>query len=206
MDAKKIEEIVKFSKEHGVTIICDEIYNLLNYTNVKFSAAQLFSEYEDVVIISGFSKAFAMSGWRVGYAIADKNLCDKLSLFLQTTISCTNTIAQMASIAALTCIKDIDPMKTEYMAKRDFLVEGLNKIKGIKCRTPMGAFYAFANVSGTGLDGEKFCDLMLLHGVALLPGTNFGPSSKDYVRFCFTKSMDEIKEGLSRIKKGLKAL
>lgn len=204
MDASEIESIVQFAHKKGVFVLSDEIYSLLCFTPVMYSASELLKNYNNVIVISGFSKPFAMSGWRIGYMIADKKLSEKISLYLQTTVSCTNSFVQSACITALSCMENVHSMKHEYMKRRNFIVERLNSIKGIKCQLPMGAFYAFANVSGTGMDGEKFCELMLSHRVALLPGTSFGSFAKDHVRFCYTRPIEEITEGLNRVERGLR--
>jgi aspartate/methionine/tyrosine aminotransferase len=203
MDPSEIEAIIKFASEKGIFVLSDEIYSLLCFTPIMFSASEWIKKYNNVAVISGFSKPFAMSGWRIGYMIAPRYLCEKISLYLQTTVSCTTSFAQSACVTALSCMHDVHQMKHEYMRRRNYIVDRLNKTKGIRCQLPMGAFYAFANVSGTGMSGEEFCEQMLLNSVALLPGTSFGPFSKEYVRFCYTRPMEEIEEGLNRVERGL---
>lgn len=205
MDPSEILEIIKYAKTKDIIVVCDEIYSLLSYTPILFSACEFLREYDNVAVISGFSKAFAMSGWRVGYLIAEKTICDKIALLLQTTVSCTNTFIQEACSAALFHAHDeLHNMKHEYMRRRNYMVDRLNSIPKLKCNLPMGAFYVFVNIEETDMTDEEFCEKMLKAGVVILPGNSFGPNSNKYVRLCFTRPLSEIQEGLNRIERGMR--
>jgi aspartate/methionine/tyrosine aminotransferase len=163
---------------------------------------------KNVILANGFSKAFAMTGWRLGVVIAPDDVISKMGLLLQTTSSCVSAFIQRAGIEAVTGEQtEANKMMEEYRIRRDVLVDGLNSIKGIKCLRPGGAFYVFPNIKGTGLTSDQFSELMLEEaGVALLPGNNFGHYGEGYVRLCYAASKERIAEGLKRIKAAVESL
>lgn len=156
---------------------------------------------------NGFSKAFAMTGWRLGVCIAPKDVIEKMSLLLETLSSCVPPFIQDAGRVAMT--GDQEPVKhmmEEYKARRDLLVDGLNKLPGVSCLTPGGAFYVFPNITQTGMTSDEFAEFALEKAnVALLPGNCFGPSGEGYVRLCYATSRERITEGLKRLDTALRA-
>ena len=160
----------------------------------------------NVIILNGFSKAFAMTGWRIGVAIGPKHLIEKMGLLLQTINSCVPPFIQRAAIEAINGDQSaVNMMKNEYSERRKVLVNGLNSIDGIRCALPSGSIYAFANVSGLGMTGEEFTDFVLdKASVALLPGTSFGQYADDFVRICYVNSVENIELAIIQIKEALK--
>lgn len=201
-----VDRIYAIAKKHGIFILSDEIYKMMCYDGLICSSPSYHDGCtERTIIINGPSKSFAMSGWRLGYMIGPEWLVEKVGLLLQTIVSCTNTFVQYA------CVELYSRMPLSYydmmirlQKRRDVLVEGLNLIPGISCLKPEGSFYVFPNITKTGLTSQMFADRMLDHGVALLPGTDFGVYGEGYVRLAHTTSTDNIKEGLARMECALK--
>ncbi|MEG2520672.1 MAG: pyridoxal phosphate-dependent aminotransferase [Christensenellaceae bacterium] len=208
MTPDEIKRIYEIAEEHDIYIYSDEIYSRMIFDDdYVFATPAIYDQCRKrTIIANGFSKAFAMTGWRLGTSIAPTFLTEKMSLLLQTTSSCVSPFLQKAGIEAITGSQDdINKMMKEYKERRDLLVDGLNDIDGITCLRPGGSFYVFPNIKGTGLNSEQFADLMLEKGhVSLLPGTNFGIYGEGYVRLCYATSKERILEGLKRIKKALK--
>ncbi|HEC89776.1 MAG TPA: aminotransferase class I/II-fold pyridoxal phosphate-dependent enzyme, partial [Thermoplasmatales archaeon] len=156
---------------------------------------------ERTILIDGFSKSYAMTGWRLGYCIGPKELISKMELLLQTIVSCTPPFIQYSGIEALKGRQDfVSNMREDYRKRRDIIIPGLNKIPGFKCVYPQGAFYAFPNIKGTGMKSDEISELLLEKtGVATLPGTAFGPGGEGYIRFSYATSLEDIKDALKRI-------
>lgn len=207
MTPKEIDRMAEIAKKYDIYLYTDEIYSRMMFDESdKFHSPASFDKcLERTILANGFSKAFAMTGWRLGVAIAPEDVIEKMALLLQTTSSCVSPFIQRAGMEAITGDQSaVKAMMSEYRARRDLLVEGLNAIPGITCLTPGGSFYVFPNITKTGLSSEEFADLMLAKAkVALLPGSNFGPSGQGYVRLCYATSQERIKEGLLRIKDAL---
>jgi len=207
-DKKEIQEIYEMCHDKGIFILSDEIYSRLVFedNNEFFSPSMLDFCKTNVIVLNGFSKAFAMTGWRIGAAIGPKHLIEKMGLLLQTVNSCVPPFVQQAAIEAIDGDQsDIQTMKDEYAKRRKVLVDGLNSIDGIRCALPKGSIYAFANVSGLGMTGEDFSDFALEEaGVALLPGSSFGHYADDFIRICYVNSIDNINIAIERLKKALK--
>lgn len=204
-----LREIYELAVKHDLYVYSDEIYARMVYGEEKFFSIATFDGCKERVILSnGFSKAFAMTGWRLGAVVAPQQVAERMMLLLQTTSSCVPTFIQRAGIEAITCDQHtVKSMMNEYKARRDLLVNGLNSIPGISCHLPGGAFYAFPNISGFGMTSEAFSDLMLEKaGVALLPGDNFGDQGKGFVRVCYASSRENISEALIRITQACKEL
>ncbi len=205
MTAEEIEQIAEIAEEYDIFLYSDEIYvRMIIDDNVRFRSPS----YRDLckqrtIVANGFSKAFAMTGWRLGVVIGPSDVIEKMSLLLQTTSSCVAPFIQRAGIEAILGNQEyVAKMMCEYKERRDLLVNGLNSIAGISCIKPEGAFYVFPNISATGLTSEEFANLMLERAnVALLPGINFGYAGKGYVRLCYATSREKIKEGIERIRK-----
>ena len=207
MTPAEIEEMAHIAKEADVYLYSDEIYSRMMFENRGGFRSPSFLDHckERTIVANGFSKAFAMTGWRIGVAIAPSDVIEKMALLLQTTSSCVTPFVQRAAIEAMTGDQgQVKKMMDEYKARRDLLVAGLNDIPGVHCLTPGGAFYVFPNITKTGKSSEAFAKFMLEKaGVALLPGNNFGPSGEGFVRLCYAQSQDRIKEGLKRMKEAL---
>jgi len=196
--------IYKICHEKGIFILSDEIYSRLTFEDVGefFSPSMLDQCNSNVIVLNGFSKAFAMTGWRIGAAIGPLHLIEKMGLLLQTINSCVPPFVQRAAIEAINGDQSaIQSMKNEYSQRRKVLVDGLNSIEGIRCAMPRGSIYAFANISGLGMNGEEFADYILdKAGVALLPGSSFGKNANDFVRICYVNSIENIELAVEKIR------
>jgi aspartate aminotransferase len=203
-----ISLIYKLCSEKGIFILSDEIYSrsVFGDNGEFFSPSMIDHCNHNVIILNGFSKAFAMTGWRIGVAIGPKHLIEKMGLLLQTINSCVPPFIQRAAIEAINGDQSaVNMMKNEYSERRKVLVNGLNSIDGIRCALPSGSIYAFANVSGLGMTGEEFTDFILdKASVALLPGSSFGQYADDFVRICYVNSVENIKLAIIQIKEALK--
>lgn len=207
----QLEEIAEFVKQNDLLVISDEIYAELNYTGRHYSVAALPQMSERTIYIGGFSKTFAMTGWRVGY-ICCPDYIDKAVVEIHThTIICA---PRMGQVAAITALKDgfaggfsfIEEMCADYAERGRVLAEGLNAL-GLKCMRPQGAFYIFANVESTGLDGDGFAEKLIKEAkVAVVPGSAFGEAGKNFVRCSYAASMENIKKALVRIEEFLKGI
>ena len=152
-------------------------------------------------MLDGFSKTFAMTGWRLGYAVVPSRSSRPTPSSIINTISCAPTFAQVGAVQALVGPQDdVDAMVVEFKARRDLIVDGLNEIEGIRCATPLGAFYAFPDIAGTGLTGAEFAERLLLeHDVCVLAGTAFGGVGTDHIRISYANSRENLTEALGRI-------
>jgi len=194
--------IAETALEHNVWILADEIYSEILYDG-KFESISQFPEiHQRLIILDGFSKTYAMTGWRIGYGIMPPQMVDKLARIQTNTNSCTSTFSQRACLDALTGPRtEIDGMLAEFRKRRDFIVEGLSEIPGFRCKLPLGAFYAFPNVKGTGIDSEVLAHRLLEEkGVACLAGTCFGKYGNGFLRFSYANSIENIAKALERIK------
>ncbi len=163
---------------------------------------------ERTIILDGFSKSYAMTGWRLGYGVFPDFMVDDITKLMTNSVSCTSVFSQMAAIAALQGPRDFTQnMMEKFRIRRKIVHDGLNSIDGINCRMPLGAFYAFPNISGTGLKSSDFADKALNeNGVALLSGTAFGEFGDDYIRISFANSEDNISLAIERLSKMIKDL
>lgn len=200
MSKSEIAEIASVLKDRDLHVISDEIYSELSYTRTHFSIASCEGMFEKTLVINGFSKTYAMTGWRLGYVCASKEVIDILSKYHQYAILCAPTISQFAGIEALKNGDDsIVYMRDEYDMRRRYVVERLNSM-GLSTSNPMGAFYVFINIQSTQLSSTEFCDLLLdKRKVVLIPGHAFGKSGEGFVRLSYSYSIQHIKEGLDRI-------
>ena len=200
-----LEAIYELAERHDLWILTDEIYSRIVY-DVKFqSIGAIPGAMDRTIIVDGMSKTYAMTGWRLGYGIMPPKMADYLFTMAVNNFSGTCTFAQHALIEALTGPQGaINKMVAEFKRRREVIVNGLNKIDGITCLNPVGAFYVFPNITGTGLTSEQFADKMLDEaGVAILAGTAFGSAGQGYVRFSYANSVENIQEALGRIEKTL---
>ena len=189
-----------------VAILSDEIYSRQIYDGKEMPTFFNYPELQDrLIILDGWSKAYAMTGWRMGWSVWPEKLIPHVNKLIINSVSCVNAPSQFAGIAALDGSDEpIDNMMKEFDKRRKFIHSGLNSLPGIECSMPGGAFYAFPKVKGTGLNGSEFSKKCMYEaGVAIVPGTAFGKTSIDYVRFSFAASMENIEKALEKIKKML---
>lgn len=197
-----LEAIYELAERKDIYIYSDEIYSRMVYERKDFySISEVDSCSTRVILANGFSKAFAMTGWRLGVLVAPEVLSEKMMLLLQTTSSCVSPFVQRAGVEAIVGDQsDVVKMMDTYRDRRDFLVKGLNNILGVSCEVPKGAFYAFADISSFGLTSKEFAARALEeHGIAILPGTDFGPAGEGFVRISFANSEKRLYEALIRI-------
>lgn len=202
-DLKVIADCI--SNRDDVIVLSDEIYSRIIYEGQHESIASLPGMKEKTIILDGFSKTYAMTGWRLGYGVMRKDLAQKIAQLMTNSNSCTCTFIQMAGIEALKGPQnEVEKMVAEFRKRREVIVSGLNKIKGITCKKPHGAFYVFPNIKGTGMNCRQLGDYLLNEaGVAVLPGTSFGQYGEGYLRLSFANSIENIKKALDRISKAL---
>lgn len=200
-----LETIYELAAKHDLWILTDEIYSRIVYDAEFQSIGTIPGAMDRTIIVDGMSKTYAMTGWRLGYGIMPKKLADYLFTMAVNNFSGTCTFSQYALIEAISGPQDsVDTMVAEFKRRRDVIITGLNKIPGINCLKPLGAFYAFPNITKTGLTSQQFADLMLNKaGVACLSGTSFGKYGEGYVRFSYANSVENIQEALRRIEKTL---
>jgi len=198
-----LERIADLARAHDLWVIADEIYARILFTGEYRSISSLPGMAERTVIIDGFSKSFAMTGWRLGYAVAPRHVIDALDLLVLNTFTCTAEFTQVAAVEALAdTTHAVDGMVAEYRKRRDLFVEKLNKIPGFRCQSPDGAFYAWVNIEETGLPAEEVARLMLEEvGVAGIAGAAFGPGGKNYLRFSLVSARNLLEEALERIER-----
>lgn len=205
-DLKVIADCI--ANRDDVIVLSDEIYSRIIYEGEHESIASLPGMKEKTILLDGFSKTYAMTGWRLGYGVMRKDLAQKISQLMVNSNSCTCAFIQMAGVEALKGPQDaVDKMVAEFRKRREVIVDGLNKIEGIKCKKPKGAFYVFPNITGTGMKSKELSDYLLNEaGVAVLPGTSFGKYGEGYLRISFANSVENINKALDRINQALKNL
>jgi aspartate aminotransferase len=198
-----LAHIAQKAMEHDCWVISDEIYARIAYDGLAVpSIAALDGMRERTVIVDGFSKTYAMTGWRLGYGIMPEALADRMNLLLTHSIGCTAHFTQYAGVAAVLGDQTwVDEMVAQYKQRRDVLVAGLNALPGVSCRMPQGAFYVFPNITGTGQSSDELANMLLEEmGVAVLPGTAFGKYGEGYLRLAYCNSLENIERALERIK------
>jgi len=208
MHREHLEEIAQVLRDTNILVLSDEIYAELTFGGRDHvSIASLPGMWERTVVVSGFSKAFAMTGWRLGYAAGPAPIMKQMTKVHQFAIMCAPTTSQHAAVEALrSCEEEVVNMREEYDMRRHFIVDGLNKL-GLTCFDPEGAFYVFPSIQSTGLSSEDFCQ-KLLHAqrVAVVPGNSFGESGEGFVRISYAYSIEHLMEALKRIEAFLKTL
>jgi aspartate/methionine/tyrosine aminotransferase len=207
MPLAALEHIAEVARQRDLWVLSDEIYTRLVYDQPAPSIASLPGMAERTVICDGFSKTYAMTGWRLGYGIMPRPLAERVELLLTHSVGCTASFTQVAGIEAITGPQEhVAAVVAEYKRRRDALVAGLNAIPGVRCRMPQGAFYVFPNVSAFGRSSNWLAEYLLDEtGVAVLPGTSFGKNGEGYLRLCFANSLENILEALDRMKPALAA-
>lgn len=196
-----LRAIAELAGKHDLWIITDEVYARILFGGEYQSIWALPGMAERTIIIDGFSKSFAMTGWRLGYAVAPKQVVDAMDLLVLNTFTCAAEFTQVAAIEALRdSTQAVAAMVTEYRKRRDLFVSGLNRISGFRCQPPDGAFYAWVNIEDTGLSAEDIATLLLEEaGVAAIAGAAFGQAGKNYLRFSLVSAPKQLKEALERI-------
>jgi aspartate/methionine/tyrosine aminotransferase len=198
-----LEQIATLARKHDLWVIADEVYARILFSGEYKSIWTVPGMAERTVIIDGFSKTFAMTGWRLGYAVAQKHVIDALDMLVLNTFTCTAEFSQVAAIEALDDSTHAVPaMVAEYRKRRDTFVQKLNKIPGFRCQIPDGAFYAWVNIQETGLPAEEVQRLLLEEvGVAAIAGAAFGAEGKNYLRFSLVSATHLLEEALERIQR-----
>ena len=202
-----LERLSELAKQHDIIVLADEIYSKFLYEGKHHSVSTFPDMRERTIILDGFSKSYAMTGWRIGYGVMPLELVEPISRLVTNSVSCTASFTQMAALEALDGPQDHSyTMVAEFKRRRDIIVDGLNEIKGIRCRVPKGAFYAFPNIEDTGMSSEQFADdLLNKAGVACLTGEAFGEYGEGFVRFSFANSTENIEKALERIESFVKS-
>ncbi|MGA3095525.1 MAG: pyridoxal phosphate-dependent aminotransferase [Bryobacteraceae bacterium] len=199
-----IETLAGMLRERDLIVLSDEVYSRIYYGGeAPTSIASYPGMLEKTIILDGFSKTWAMTGWRMGYGVMPKFLVEAVNKLMVNSNSCTASFTQRAGIAAITGPQDeVTAMVAELHRRRDAICKGLNEVPGFRCAIPGGAFYAFANVEGTGMDSKELADYLLYEaGVSCLDGRCFGDYGKGYIRFSYANSMANLMEAVARIKK-----
>lgn len=204
---EQMEQIAALAVEHDLWVLTDEVYWRILYEGEHVSIASFPGMAERTIILDGHSKTYAMTGWRLGFAVLPDVLVQHFVKLANNSVSCTATFTQRAALAAGQCDAEIEAMVEEFAARRTMVVEGLNAIEGISCRRPAGAFYAFPNVTRVPMSSDQFARCLLHeHGVATLSGTAFGEAGRGYLRISYAASRENLKEALRRIEGAVKVL
>lgn len=199
LTSEEIKRLAELCADKGIWLLNDEIYSRMIYEGVHDTAWK-YGDTERIVVLDGFSKTYAMTGWRLGYGIMSPEFAASMARLQTNATSCTAAMTQMAGVEALTGPQDdVDAMVAEFAKRRDVIVDGLNALDGVSCLKPRGAFYVFPNIKGTGF-GSKELETRLLDeaGVACLSGTSFGAHGDGYLRFSYANSVENIEEALRR--------
>jgi aspartate aminotransferase len=209
LTAEDVKFVCELAHKHDLLVVSDEIYSQLVYGFHHVSPLSHPGMRERTVLMDGLSKSYAMTGWRLGYAVAPKALAAKLDQLMINSSSCAAGFTQMAAIEALSAPESehaVARMVKVFEHRRNLVVDGLNAIPGMRCARPQGSFYVFPNIEGTGFDEHELADRLLAEeGVAVLPGTYFGHAGKGFIRLAYTQSEDELKLGLDRIGEFIRA-
>ena len=203
LSRKELEEIADVVNEHDLLVISDEVYGRLTYEGTHTCFASLNGMKERTILLNGFSKAYAMTGWRLGYAAGNKEIIEAMMKIHQYVMMCAPITAQMAAIEALKCDEEVERMVSEYNRRRRVMVDELNNL-GLECFEPKGAFYAFPSIQITGLTSAEFAKRLLFEEkVVVIPGSVFGACGEGFVRCAYAVSQYELKEALKRIERFL---
>ena len=198
---QQIREIAELVSGRDLMVISDEIYSRMYYGEPPVSIASIAGMWEKTIILDGFSKTYAMTGWRLGYGAMPEWMVEAVNKLMVNSNSCTASFTQRAGLAALEGSQEfVTKMVAEFRHRRDVFCTGLNQVPGFRCRAPAGAFYAFANIQCTGMDSKELADLLLNEaGVACLDGSSFGDHGKGYLRFSYANSLENLEEAVRRI-------
>ncbi len=208
LNREEIARIAELAVEHDLTVLADEIYSEILYEGEHVSIATMPGMAERTIVLDGFSKTYAMTGWRLGYGAMPEAFAQVIANLMVNSNSCTSMAVQRAGLEALTGPQDeVRAMVEAFRKRRDLIVDGLNAIDGISCLRPKGAFYVFPNITGVGMKSKPFADLLLQdHGVAGLSGTAFGEYGEGYLRLSYANSEENIQKALDRIANAIEAV
>ena len=206
LSEKDVRAIGKAIGDRDIMVLSDEIYSRLIFEGEHFSIMSIPEFRDRTILLDGFSKTFAMTGWRLGYGVMRPDLATQVSRLMTNSNSCTASFTQMAGVAALHGDQSsVEHMREEFLRRRDVMVDALNGIKGFRCQKPGGAFYVFPNIEGTGWTSKKLANALLEEaGVACLSGTAFGSFGEGYIRFSIANSIENIEKALERISSWVK--
>jgi aspartate aminotransferase len=201
LETDELRVIADIARERDIIVLSDEIYSRIVYQGRFESITQFEGLPERTIILDGFSKTYAMTGWRLGFGIFPKWLVPHINRLIVNSVSCTSPFVQVAGVEALQGPQDqVEEMVGEFQDRRDFIVDGLNRISGITCISPQGAFYAFPNIKKLGVKSKPFADFLLdEHGVATLSGSSFGEYGEGYIRLSYANSIENIGRALERL-------
>jgi aspartate aminotransferase len=200
-----LEAIAETAKDHDLIVLSDEIYERILYEGEHVSLLAVPGVQDRTILLNGFSKTYAMTGWRLGYGVMPEELAVHITRLMTNSNSCTATFTQWAGVEALQGPQDsVREMVKEFERRRDVIVPGLNAIEGIRCNNPKGAFYVFPNIEGTGMSEREFADYMMEEaGVAMLAGTSFGEYGRGFIRMSYANSVENIQKALANIQEAL---
>lgn len=202
-----LKQIAELAVRHNFIVLSDEIYSQVTYGGFSHTSITQFEGMpERTIILDGFSKTFAMTGWRLGYGLFPKDVAPVVAKIQTNCTSCTSSFSQIAGIEALSdrTLPYVNDFIKEFQKRRDIIVDGLNAIPGMRCLKPQGAFYVFPNIAGTGMKSQECADFLLnTAGVACLSGTSFGANGEGFIRFSYANSVENIDEALRRVKNAL---
>jgi aspartate/methionine/tyrosine aminotransferase len=205
LERSDVEAVADAVMRTNASVFSDEIYSRILYEGAPHSIASVPGMQDRTIILDGLSKTYAMTGWRIGFGVMRPELVEKMSQLMINTSSCAAGFSQMATIAALSGPQDsVDKMVAEFRARRQVIVDELNRIDGVRCQMPQGAFYAFANVSAIDADAKRLQTYLLDDGgLACLAGTAFGEGGRGFLRFSYANSQENIREGMRRMREAL---
>ena len=208
LSAEQLRAVAELAMARGIPVMSDEIYGRMLYEGQFASIASVPGMAEQTIILDGYSKTFAMTGWRMGYGVMPEELARWITKLVVNSTSCTAAFTQMAGIEALTGSQDaVHAMVAAFQRRRDLIVAGLNEIPGFRCLSPKGAFYVFPNIEGTGKSSQELADLLLYEGgVAALAGTCFGAYGEGFLRFSYANSEENLRKALARINEVVRRL
>lgn len=203
LEDKDLAAIAELAKKHNLLVISDEVYSTILYDNMKHkSIMSLPGMKERTIVVNSFSKAFAMTGWRVGYGMGSEEIIGKMIRLQENIVACVTEASQYAALKALSLFDRASEMTEIYRERRDLVVSGLNAIEGITCIKPKGSFYAFPNITGLGKDSFTVAnELLEKAGVITVPGSAFGKQGEGFLRISYANSMENLKLALERIEK-----
>ena len=201
MQRADVEQVARVIGDRNILVLSDEIYSRLLFEGEHFSIMSVPGMQERTILLDGFSKTYAMTGWRMGYGVMRPDLAAHITRLMTNSNSCTASFTQIAGVEAIRGDQSsVDRMRSEFQRRRDAFVAGLNKIKGFSCRLPKGAFYVFPNITKTGWKSKKLADALLDQaGVACLSGTAFGDYGEGYLRFSVANSLENLNKALEKI-------
>ena len=208
LNKRDIEQIAQAVGDRNIFVLSDEIYSRLIFEGSHHSIMAELGFKERTILLDGFSKTYAMTGWRMGYGVMRPDLATQVARLMTNSNSCTASFSQVAGIEALRGDQNsVDHMREEFQRRRDMFVAGLNRIKGFSCRMPKGAFYVFPNITATGWKSKPLADALLEEaGVACLSGTSFGEFGEGYLRFSIANSMENLGKALERVEQWVSGL